>query len=353
MISLSSFGSLEKVFFTKHLSMFLKSGIPLSEALNSLGEENGKSSVRRILRAVRADVENGKPLYEALARHPKSFDTFFVSMVQIGELSGTLEKSLDFLSEKINRETILRKKIQTLLYYPSVVLAAAVIIGGFLSFFVLPKLGDMFKSFDVALPMPTRILIFFAQSAKDYGILVVLFLIVFIFALSFLIAVLPRLKYLWHKLKLIVPVTGRIVLSASLSAFFRNLSVMLSSGLPLEKALRTEAEISENLVIRGYASDFARAVSRGKHIGDYLKSQKQTLFPSLCSRMILVGEMSGKLEESFKYLAEFFEEDTEAQARNAAAILEPALLLIIGVVVAFVALAVILPIYSLTGSIHG
>jgi type IV pilus assembly protein PilC len=127
---------------------------------------------------------------------------------------------------------------------------------------------------------------------------------------------------------------------------------MLSSGLSLEYALRIESEISENLVMRRAAIDLHKTVSQGKRIGEELRAQSSAVFPPLASRMILVGEMSGKLEESLMYLADFFEDETEVQAKNAAAVLEPVLLLVIGIIVAFVALAVILPIYSLTGSIN-
>ncbi len=348
----SGLSYLEKLFFIKHLSMFLKSGIPLDEALETLAEGQDKGSINKVAKSVRLQIQNGQTLHEAFARESDSFDLFFVSMVEIGEVSGTLEKSLEFLANKITRETALRKKIQAMLYYPGVVVGAAVIIGSFISFFVLPKLSEMFKSFDVQLPLITRMLLFIANGVKDYGFFVLLGIFAAFVLVRTLISVWDKFRFFWHSIKLRLPFVGKIILSAALSAFFRNIGIMLSSGLSIEYALRTEAKISENLVMKKIAEDLHRAITQGGKIGDEMGKTNNSIFPKLCSRMISVGEMSGKLEESCMYLADYFEDETEVQAKNMAAILEPMLLLGIGIIVAFVAMAIILPIYSLTGSIH-
>jgi len=343
---------LEKLFFTKQLAMFLKAGIPLSEALRSLSEEGKINPVSRVAKSVQSQVENGQPLHKALAKESRSFDLFFISMVEIGEVSGTLEKSLDFLANKISRESELRKKIKSMLYYPAVVLSASFAVGIFVSFFILPKLGKMFQSFDVKLPLATRVLIFLADIVKNYGLFIAIFFFLLVILFRFFLSVWPSFKFLWHKTKLRLPVAGKVIASIALSALFRNLGVMLSSGLSLEYALRVESETAENLVIREVASQLRKNISQGKRIGESLKLLDNSIFPLFVSRIISVGEISGKLEESFTYLADFFEDETEVKAKNAAAFLEPVLLLIVGIIVCFVALAVVLPIYSLTGSIH-
>jgi type II secretory pathway component PulF len=346
----SSLSNLERLFFAKHLSIFLRSGIPLSEALETMVEEDGNSAVGRSAQLIRAEIENGQSLKVALAKQPHSFDLLFISMIEIGETSGTLDKSLDFLTIKIEREEALRKKIQGMLYYPVIVVVAACAIGAFISFFILPKLGTMFHSFDVKLPLATRILLFLADGAKNYGFFALLFIIGIIVFIRILLSRWYSFRFFWHKLKFQLPVIGKVISSVAFSAFFRNLGTMLSSGLSLEYALRTESEISENLVIRKTAKDLHGAISQGRKMGEELKKTKQ--FPMLCAKMISAGEMSGKLEESLLYLADYFEDETETRAKNATAFFEPLLLLFIGLLVGFVALAVMLPIYSLTGSIH-
>jgi type II secretory pathway component PulF len=352
MIFFSSLSVSEKIYFTKHLAIFLKAGISLNEALDSLAEEEKDSQTGKIVRVIQLQVENGQPLHKALAKAPQTFDIFFTSMVEIGEVSGTLEKSLEFLSTKLIREDALRKKIRGMLYYPAVVLLVSLAIGAFISFFVLPKLGEMFRSFNVELPLATRILLHLANFLKDYGLLLTISVLGLLVLFRILISTLPKFKFFWHKTKFRLPVIGKALLSAALSAFFRNMGTMLSTGIPLEQSLETESKISENLAMQKIASDLRKAVSQGQRLGEELRKKKEKTFPPLAVKMVSVGEASGKLEESFLYLADFFEEETEVRAKNAVAFLEPALLVFIGVVVGFVAIAVILPIYSLTGSIH-
>jgi len=347
----SSFGFLEKLFFAKHLATLLKGGISLPEALKLLSERDD-GGIGPVAAAVLLSVENGQTLSKALGKHPKEFDPFYVSLVEVGEVSGTLEKSLDFLAMKMTREEALKKKVQTMLLYPSVVLATSAAVGGFVSFFVLPKLSGIFSSFDVQLPLATRILLAFSNFVKVYGALTLVALAGIFIGAQSLIAFSRTAKLFWHQAKFKIPFVGKVTKNAAFASLFRDLGVMLQSGLPLEHALRVEGEVAENLVIRETVSQIHTAVSRGKAIGQELADARYRLFPTLVSRMISVGESSGKLEDTFFYLADFFEEETDTAAKNGAAILEPLLLVFIALVAGFVALAVILPIYTLTGSIQ-
>lgn len=347
----SSFGFVEKLFFAKHLSTLLKGGIPLAESLKLLSEQQ-EGKIGSVAGGILKSVENGQSLAAALGKHPREFGSFYVSLVEVGEVSGTLEKSLEFLASKLEREEALRKKVQTMLFYPAIVLSISAAVGGFVSFFVLPKLASMFSSFDVELPLATRILLAFSNFVKSYGLVVVVALVAIFIMLVFLVKTFSFIKFLWHRLKFSFPFIGKVQKKAAFSSLFRDLGVMLKSGLPLEYALRTESEIVENLVIRKKVKKIHEAVSRGRTVGSELTSQEYQLFPSLVPRMISVGENAGRLEETFLYLADFFEDETDVAAKNGAAILEPLLLVFISLVAGFVALAVILPIYTLTGSIH-
>lgn len=346
----SSFGFSEKLFFAKHLATLLKGGIPISEALELIAEQGGK--IGPVAKEILQSVENGQSLSYALGKHPKEFGIFYASLVEVGEVSGTLEKSLDFLAEKLSREEQLRKKVQAMLFYPSIVLAVSTAVGGFVSFFVLPKLAGIFGAFDVELPLATKILLAFANFVKTYGILVVVAVIAVIAILSGLIKIFYAARLFWHHAKFHIPFVGKVNKSAAFSSLFRDLGVMLQSGLPLEYALLVESKIAENLVIREKIKYIHESVSSGGTIGKELLSKKYDFFPSLVSRMISVGESSGTLEGTFLYLADFFEDETDVAAKNGAALLEPLLLVFISLVAGFVALAVILPIYTLTGSIH-
>jgi type IV pilus assembly protein PilC len=346
----SSFGFTEKLFFAKHLATLLKGGIPMSEALKLLSEQDGK--IGPVAKEILQSVENGQSLSVSLGRHPREFGSFYISLVEVGEVSGTLEKSLEFLAEKLSREEALRKKVQTMLFYPSIVLTVSTAVGGFVSFFVLPKLAGIFSSFDVELPLATKILLVFASFIKADGIILVVVIMAIILILSGLIKASYAAKLFWHRVKFNIPFVGKVNKSAAFSSLFRDLGVMLQSGLPLEYALRVESEIAENLVIREKIKGVHEAISSGGTVGKELLSDEYNIFPALVSRMISVGESSGTLEGTFLYLADFFEDETDVAAKNGAALLEPLLLVFISLIAGFVALAVILPIYTLTGSIH-
>ena len=347
----SNFGYLEKLFFAKHLATLLKGGISLPEALQLLSDQQGKG-IGSIAISVLASVENGQPLHISLAKHPEQFDPFFVSLIEVGEVSGTLEKSLDFLALKLSKEEALRKKVLNMLMYPSIVLATSSAVGAFVSFFVLPKLSGIFGAFDVQLPLATRMLLTFSGFIKSYGLISIVALFAIFILMRTLVAFFQSFKYGWHRIWLVIPFVGKVNKNAALASLFRDLGVMLQSGLPLERALRTESEVAENMLIRRKIRMVHDSVSQGKALGGELEGKEYTFFPTLVSRMISVGESSGKLEETFFYLADYFEEETDIAARRGAALLEPLLLVFIALVAGFVALSVVLPIYTLTGSIH-
>lgn len=347
----SSFGFLDRLFFAKHLATLLKGGIPLAEALKLMAERKD-GRIGTVAGKILESVENGQSLADALKKYPREFGTFFSSLVEIGETSGTLEKSLDFLAEKMAREDSLRKKVKAMLFYPSIVLAVSAAVGGFVSFFILPKLAGIFGAFDVELPLATRILLFFSAFSKKYGLFILSGLAAAGFIIRIAVARLSLARLFWHRLKFRLPFFGKVSKSAALSSLFRDLGVMLRSGLPLEYALSIESEVAENMAIRKIMKKLHLAVSRGGALGKELATKEYGIFPLLVSRMISVGESSGKLEETFFYLADFFEDEADAAAKSGAAMMEPLLLLFIGLIAGFVALAVILPIYTLTGSIH-
>lgn len=347
----SSFNHNDRLFFAKHLSTLLRGGISLGEALRLMAERKDKS-IGALAGKILASIENGQALAAALAKYPKEFGAFFCSLVEIGESSGSLEKSLDFLAEKLAREEALRKKVKAMMLYPSIVLSVSAVVGAFVSFFVLPKLAGIFGAFEVELPLATRILLAIAVFVKKYGLFVLVGGAAFFSLVRLVVGIFAPAKLLWHKMKFKIPFVGKVAKSAALSSLFRDLGVMVQSGLPLEYALRVESEVAENIAIREIMRALHRAVSHGSSLGKELAGEKYAFFPALVSRMIFVGENSGKLEDTFFYLADFFEDETDAAAKNGSALLEPVLLLFIGVIAGFVALAVILPIYSLTGSIQ-
>src|SRR3990172_282756 len=212
----------DRLLFTKHLATMLKAGIPIAEGLDTLVEQTRSLYFKKVLSQVLEDVKNGKSLEASLKKHPKAFDQFFVSLVAVGEEAGTLEENLEFLSKQLAKDYVLRKKIQSAFVYPGLVASATLIMGGFISFYVLPKLVDFFRSFEIELPLSTKILIFFAEIMKNYGIFV-LGGIVLLPILFHLITQQSMVKPVWHNTMLKFPIFGKLIAYGQLARFARNL----------------------------------------------------------------------------------------------------------------------------------
>ena len=342
---------LDELTFTKHLAIMIKSGIPLSEAIKSLADQTKNPNFKQVLTEVLAEVENGQSLEKALSKHPNVFNSLYLSLVRTGEKSGKLEENLDYLSGQLRKSYDFRKKVQAATLYPKIVLAATVIMGGAISLFVLPKLIELFESLDVELPITTKILLFVASLMKDWGYLIIGGLLLLYFVFLWLIRT-RTIKPSWHKFLVNMPLFGRLVQNIELTSICRNLGIMLKSGLTLPVALETQREATDNLVFKEMIVDLSASVEKGKKLSEELNSKKYQMIPPIVSKMIAVGESTGKLDETLLYLGDFFEEEVDDTTKNLSNTLEPILLLVIGVVVAFVAMAIISPIYSLTGSIR-
>jgi len=341
----------EKFFFTKNLAVMLKSSIPISEVIETLVEQAKSGTFKKILSHVRDDVAKGRSLEKALGNYPEVFDRFYLGLIKVGEESGTLENSLIYLVEQMQKEKELRQKVQGAMLYPAVILFATSAIGLGLAFFILPQIIGLFESLNVELPITTKILIFFARLLRDWGLIILPAAVVLAVALVAFTR-LPFIRPRWDAFLLRLPIFGRIFQDIALATLARNLGIMLKSGLTVTSALETSAQISGNLVYKKDLTFVSEEVRKGKSIETTLSKGKFKEFPLFMVKMIGVGEKSGSLEENLAYLGEYFEEEVDTVTKNLATILEPILLVGIGGVVAFVALSIISPIYQITGSIH-
>lgn len=343
--------SVEIVFFTKHLATMLKAGIPINEALETLQKQTRHAYFQKVLSEIIDDLTNGSALADALKKHPSVFDQFYVSMVEVGEEAGSLEENLLFLADQLTKDLALKKKIQGAMLYPGLVFFATIAMSGFISFFVLPSLVDFFNNLNVALPLPTRILLGFATIMKNYGALIAIG-VVGLVALTKIFVSLPGIKPIWHRMQLRLPLIGRLIAYGQLARFGRNLGILLRSGVPISRSLGVTTQTLSNVTYQNELQRVLNKLESGKNIGDALEKVHADIFPPLVSKMITVGEKTGNLDETLMYLATFYEEEIDAQAKNFSTVLEPILLLGIGLMVGFVALAIISPIYELTGSIR-
>lgn len=341
----------DKLFFTKHLGVLIKSGIPISDAIVIIRQQSKNPAMQKLLSSVSKSVDNGQPLEKALAKFPKVFDPFYVNLIRIGEESGNLEKNLSYLAEQLKKTYDFNKKVQGALLYPMIVLLVTFIAGGAISLFVLPNLVDLFTSLDVELPLTTKILLFVANLMKDYGYLIFGGIIV-LFMLFRVAITRPKIKFYWDRLLLSLPIFGSFLQDVEIAQMCRNLGIMLKSGLPITTALVAQYEATTNLVYKRYLKAIAADVEKGKPIAERLESKAFRYIPPLVAKMLGVGEKTGKLDESFLYLGDFFSDEVDNYSKNLSTLLEPVILIFIGLVVAFVAQAIISPIYQLTTGIH-
>ncbi|MEI8232438.1 MAG: type II secretion system F family protein [bacterium] len=342
----------EKLMFTKNLGVMIGAGIPLAEALYTLEKDAKNPSLAKLIRSIKLQVESGKALSLSLTKFPKVFDKVYLNLITIGEQSGTLDETLKFLAEQLTKLHVLKKKIQGAMMYPLLVVGVMFTIGIGLSLFVLPKLVDFFAAFDQKLPLSTRILLGFANLMKNHGILVVSIFVGIIIGFNLVIKI-PFVKKWWDKIIFHLPIFGNFLHESAMAELSRNMSVLLKSGVPIIAGLATLIESQSNTHIQDSLRQLQLGLSKGKKMGDTIESSKLTVFPSLFSKMIAVGERTGKLDEMLSYLAEYYDEEIEDLSKNLTTILEPVLLVIVGLMVGFMAIAIIGPIYQITGSIGG
>lgn len=347
----SKVGYLEKVLFTKHLGIMIKSGIPIEEAIEIIKQQTKNMLFQKVLTQVSADIANGQSLEKALTKHPQIFDQFYINLIRIGEESGNLEKNLEYLAGQLKKNYEFKKKVQGALLYPEIVLLITFLAGGAISIFVLPKLIDLFSELDVKLPLTTQILLFIATVMKQYGYAIVIIIIGLFFSFRALIKH-PKMNLLWTRFLLSLPILGIFLQDVELSYFSRNVGIMLKSGLPITNALLAQERATTNAVFKIYVKKIAAAVEKGETITEILQKNNFPYVPAILTKMIGVGEKTGNLDESLIYLGDFFEEEIDEYSKNLATVLEPIILIFVGLAVAFIAFAIISPIYQLTTGIH-
>ncbi len=341
---------LDKILFIKHLSLMIKAGLPLRESIAIIQEQLKSKKFKRILDDVLLSIDNGHSLADSLAIHPKIFDAFYINMIRVGEESGTLEENFKHLAQQLEKNYDLKRKIIAAMLYPGIIFTAVIVLSSLLTFFILPQITPLFKVFRIELPLATRILIGFTDVIKNYG-LFILIAVVFLFLISFLIYRIRAVKYLFHKIVLRLPIFGSMIKNINLVYFCKNLSTLLKSGVSLIGALDITETTLSNLLYQKELKEMKGEVKKGKPISGYLK-KKEDLFPLTLSQMISVGEKTGSLEETLIYLGNFYNAEIDRTTKNLSTILEPVLLLIVGILVGFVAIAIISPIYEVTGGLH-
>ncbi len=339
----------QKIFLVQNLSIMLKAGLSLGAALNALKEQTPNKRLKNVLALISEHVDRGESFASALKFFPKIFNELFVNMIESGELSGNLEEVLKQLHIQLKRDHELISKVRGAMIYPSVVIAAMLGIGTFVIIFIMPKFVSIFSEFQATLPLPTRILIHLSDLVQTRGWLVALiFITTLIISIKFFKT--TRGHRLLHRFLLMAPILGPIVKKINLARFSRTISSLIKTDIPIVQSFNITSRTLGNVFYREAMLESAEKIKKGSSINLVLR-EYPILFPPVVTQMITVGEESGSVDTILQELAEFYEEEVDQTMKNLPSIIEPVLMLLLGVGVAGMAVAVLMPMYSLSNAI--
>jgi type IV pilus assembly protein PilC len=339
----------ERLFFVQNLGLMLKSGISLSAALRTLSSQTANKRLQAALAEIAEKVESGNTFAESLKKYHDIFGEMFISMVEAGEISGKLEEVLAQLYIQMKKENGLISKVKGALTYPAVIIFAMFGIGTFMIVFIIPKITAMFTEMNVELPLPTKILIGLSNAIVQNGLLSAGIFIVFVFTLVKVLKH-PKGKYIFQAILLKAPVISPIIKKINLARFARNISSLLRTDIMIIKSFQITANVLGNLHYREALLDMAQKIKKGGKLHEAI-SEYPHLFTPVVAQMIAIGEETGELDNILMELANFYEEEVDLIMENLPAIIEPLLILALGLGVGGVAVAIILPMYSLTDAI--
>lgn len=346
---LQSIPVVQKVFFTQNLGVMLRGGFSISRALGTLALQTNHHYFKRVIISLQNDLESGMSFAQALRKYPRVFPELFTNMIAAGEVSGKLDDVLKTLTVQMKKDHQLVSKVKGAMTYPIVVIVAMLGAGIAMITFVIPKLLTVFNEAKVQLPLPTRILIALSHQLTTYGLWYAAGAAVLIAGIV-LIARTKRGKTFFDQTALLTPILGPIIKKINLARFTRNLSSMLATDIPIIQAFQIIASTLSNAQYRQSIDDASQALRSGTTIAKVLERYPK-LYPPIIQQMVSVGEESGTLDEVAGELATFLEEEVDQTMSNMSTIIEPVLLLVLGVAVAGMAVAILLPMYNLSNAI--
>ncbi|MBI3573325.1 MAG: type II secretion system F family protein [Candidatus Kerfeldbacteria bacterium] len=340
----------QKIFFTQNLGVMLRGGFSISRAMATLALQTNHKYFKKVILSMQQDVEGGIPFAQTLRKFPHVFSEMFINMIAAGEVSGKLDDVLKSLTIQMKKDHQLASKVKGAMTYPIVVVVAMIGAAVAMVTFVIPRLLDVFDQNGAKLPLPTRILIAVSNAFQHQGIWIALGTIALV-AGVILVARTKRGQWWFDTIFLVTPILSSIIKKVNLARFTRSLSSMLSTDIPIIQAFQVIGRTLSSPHYRQSIDDSADALRTGATIAKVLEKYPK-LYPPLVQQMVNVGEESGTLDEVSAELAVFYEEDVDQTMANLSTIIEPVLLLFLGAGVAGMAVAILLPMYSLSEQIN-
>ncbi|OGK15582.1 hypothetical protein A3H80_03700 [Candidatus Roizmanbacteria bacterium RIFCSPLOWO2_02_FULL_37_19] len=335
------------VDFTRQLSIMLNSGLTIIDSLDILKKQTKKTAYAKLIYEIDDDVRAGMSFSNALKRHPQLFNNLYISLVKAGEASGKLDEILNKLSSNLEQQRTFRSKIKSAMVYPAVVILAMLVVMFIMITFVIPKLLEIYKDFDVELPPPTIFLIAVSDFFQKFWLLVII---------GFFASISLFFRYYRSRIgrkfidqiMLRVPLINKVIKISALVDTTRTLSILIGAGVSILEALDIITETTSNVIYQEALRNIRLNIEKGETLGRSL--DETGIFPPILVQMTSVGEQTGHLDETLGHLANYFESESEIAIKALTTLIEPAILIVLGIGVGFVVIAVITPIFSLSSS---
>jgi len=338
------------IFFSRQMYTLMRAGVPILESLQGLRDSTPCEQLAEVIGELRDGLDSGEELSAAMRHHPEAFSNLYVSIVEIGETSGTLPESFLKLVNYLELERETRERVKSAMRYPIIVLiaiASAVLI---INLFVIPAFANVFNKFGADLPLPTQILVATSNFTVNYWYLIVALIIALPIAIRFYLSKEEgRLK--WDRIKLKLPVIGSILYRATMGRFSLAMAICVKSGVPWGQAMLVVSNAVDNAYVSYHVLKMRGDIERGTTITQ--AATASNLFPSIVLQMIRVGEQTGSLDDLLSEVAEYYEREVEYQLKNLSASIEPVLLVCVGILVLILALGVFLPMWNMGGAAMG
>lgn len=335
--------------FSRQLATMLKAGVPLVQSFDIVGKGNENPSMQELLLGIKADVEAGDRLAEALNRRPMYFDELFCNLVEAGEHAGVLETLLDKIATYKEKTESMKKKIKKALTYPIAVVVVAFIVTAILLIFVVPVFADLFKSFGADLPAFTKMVVAMSEWMQEYWWIVILSVVATVYTFSYFKKRSRPFNHFLDRTLLKIPVVGLIMNKSAVARFARTLSTMSAAGVPLVDALQSVAGACGNIIYSDAVLKMREEVATGQRL-QFAMSQAG-LFPHMVQQMVAIGEESGSIDAMLAKVADFYEEEVDNLVDNLSSLMEPIIMVVLGTLVGGLVVAMYLPIFKMGAAI--
>ena len=331
--------------FARQLATMMSAGIPMVQAFEIVGNGHDKPSMQKLILDIKASIEGGSTLHESLAKFPLYFDDLFVNLVEAGEQAGALESLLDKIATYKEKTEALKKKIKKALFYPTAVLAVAIIVSAVLLIFVIPQFESLFKGFGADLPAFTQMVVNLSRWVTHSGWQLVMLIVAIVWPFLYFKKRSRKMRRVLDRMLLKFPIIGPILVKAAIARFTRTLATMFTAGVPLVEAMQSVAGATGNIVYEEATLRIKDEVATGQRLQRAMESTG--LFPNMVIQMIAVGEESGSLDTMSSKVAEFYETEVDNAVDSMSSLMEPIIMAVLGVLVGGMVIAMYLPIFKL------